>query len=314
LIVLLLCAAAHGQISPATASQLPPDALPDSPGAVLVASLSPPPSPSSSNDDSTPPIHQQSVIVLAEASFAADNARPVTCHNSIWWHPRSLQPASSDSDAITESQLGCINPLNPFDRFLNTTIPVPMTPRQKGYLALHNLADPFNLATIIATSGITIAADSHTAYGPGVGGFGLSVGVSLLQDATGEFFGTFLIPSIAHEDPHYRRMPNASIPRRIVYAISRTVIGRNDNGSPMPAYSTLLTYPITAELSNLYVPGIKSNGPSTAERILVGYATDPVNNLITEFLPDVARRVHVRIIFVQQIINQVAANPPGSNP
>ena len=74
----------------------------------------------------------------------------------------------------------------------------------------------------------------------------------------------------------------------------------------MPNYGTLLTYPISAEISNLYVPGVHSDGPSTVARIVTGLATDPANNLLTEFLPDVARRIHVRIIFVQRIINNVA--------
>ena len=35
-------------------------------------------------------------------------------------------------------------------------------------------------------------------------------------------------------------------------------------------------------------------------------ATAPIENFITEFLPDIASRIHVRIVLVQQIINQVA--------
>ena len=65
---------------------------------------------------------------------------------------------------------------------------------------------------------------------------------------------------------------------------------------------------IGAELGNLYVPGIHTDGPSTVTRILTSYALDPANNLLTEFLPDVASRVHVRIIFVQRILNNIASS------
>jgi hypothetical protein len=75
----------------------------------------------------------------------------------------------------------------------------------------------------------------------------------------------------------------------------------------MPNYAVLLTYPIDAEISNLYVPGIQSNGASTAKRILTGYALDPTNNLLTEFLPDIASRIHVRVIVVQRILNNIAS-------
>ena len=77
----------------------------------------------------------------------------------------------------------------------------------------------------------------------------------------------------------------------------------------MPNYAILLMYPIAAQISNLYVPGLQTNARSTGLRILTGYALDPVNNLIIEFLPDVARHIHIRVIFVQQIINQVAVGP-----
>ena len=70
--------------------------------------------------------------------------------------------------------------------------------------------------------------------------------------------------------------------------------------------SALLTNPICAEISNLYVPGVNGNGPSTAARIMTGYATEPVDNLITEFLPDVASHIHVHDIFVQRILNKMA--------
>jgi len=221
---------------------------------------------------------------------------------------RSGLSSSPGVDSADGSREPCLQSPNPYARFLDTTAPAPLTPEQKAHLALHNLKDPGNLATIGYTSAFTIATNAHTAYGPGWKGFGSNAGYSLLQDATGEFFGTFLVPSLTHEDPHYHRMPHASFPRRFVHAVSRTLIAQSDNGSPMPNYATLLTNPICAEISNLYVPGINGNGPSTVERIMTGYATDPIDNLVTEFLPDVARRIHIRIIFVQRVLNQVSSD------
>jgi hypothetical protein len=198
--------------------------------------------------------------------------------------------------------------LNPYHRFLDSTTPIPLTPAQKGKLAIHNLTSPGNLATIAGLSAFTIGTNAHTAYGPGWKGLGRDAGYSFVQDAAGEFFGTFLIPSLAHQDPHYHRMPHASIRRRIGHAVSRTFVAQKDEGGLMPNYATLLSNPITAELSNLYVPGIHTNGPSTVARIMIDYATDPEGNLITEFLPDLAKHIHIKIIFVQRILNPVQTN------
>jgi len=218
------------------------------------------------------------------------------------------RPGSPDADSADQGREPCLEGPNPYQRFLNTTAPAPLTPGQKALLAVHDMKDPGNLATILGTAAFTVGANAHTAYGPGWTGFRRNVGYSFTQDATGEFFGTFLIPSVTHEDPHYHRMPHASIAKRTLHAVSRTVMAQGDDGKLMPNYATLLTYPICTELSNLYVPGVNDNGPSTARRIMVGYATDPVDNLITEFLPDVARRIHVRVIFVQRVLNQVSSD------
>jgi hypothetical protein len=210
-------------------------------------------------------------------------------------------PASSGQPAKP-----CPRRQNFFKRFLDSPAPVPLTPQQKAELAIHNMTYWGNLVTVAGTSAFSVGIDAHSAYGPGFKGFGRDTGYSLLQDATGEFFGTFLIPSLTGEDGRYHRMPHASIPRRLIHVLSRTIIAQSDDGRPMPNYATLLTNPICAEISNLYLPGISTNGPSTVERIAVGYATDPIDNMITEFLPDVASHIHVHDIFVQRIVNRVA--------
>jgi hypothetical protein len=290
LALVLLVPSARSQSATTPASPpAPAESLPDSPGTVLQQATHP---------------TEDSVIVIAEASYSANGTALPPCSISRWrFRPRDETPADA------QSRKSCIDILNPYTRFLDTKMIIPMTPRQKGYLAVRNFTDPFNLATVAATSGFSVAIDPHSAYGPGWPGFAKSAGVSLLQDASGEFFGTWLIPSIVHEDPRYHRMPDASVPRRLLHAISRPVIAQSDLGAPMPNYATLLTYPIVAEISNLYVPGIHSNGPSTVARVATGLALDPVDSLIEEFLPDVAKRIHVRIIFVQQILNQVVSDP-----
>jgi hypothetical protein len=251
---------------------------------------------------------QENVVAVAEASFKATGGGARSCGVFSAMKVIYVDPSRYDVPKP------CTELIYPYQRFLTSNIVIPMTWEQKGYLALHNLADPINFATILGISAITVGADSHSAYGPGLKGFGKSVGVSYLQDATGQFFGAFAIPVIAHQDPRYFRMPRAPFAKRVVYSISRTAVSRSDSGKSMPNYATLLNYPIGAELANLYVPGIHPDAASTVARIFTGYALDPVNGLINEFLPDFASHVHVRIIIVQRILNNVASGNsiPGS--
>jgi hypothetical protein len=293
--MLLSAITAFAQTQPARVPETPAY-LPDTPAAEL--------------PDAPDPAQaaQQDVVAVAEASFKATGGGARSCGVFTALKVIYVDPSRYDVPKP------CTELIYPYQRFLTSNIVIPMTWQQKGYLALHDLADPVNFGTILGISAITVGADSHSAYGPGLKGFGKSVGVSYLQDATGQFFGAFAIPVIAHQDPRYFRMPHARFTKRLVYSISRTVVSRSDSGKSMPNYATLLTYPISAELSNLYVPGIHPDGPSTVARIFTGYALDPINGLINEFLPDVASHVHVRIIIVQRILNNVASgnNIPGT--
>jgi hypothetical protein len=284
-------------------AQIQPPTVPETP-----AQLSDTGSPDLPDAPNPAQAQQEAVVAVAEASFKATGGGARSCGVVTSLKVIYVDPSRYDVPKP------CTELIYPYQRFLTSNIVIPMTWQQKGYLALHDLADPVNFGTILGISAITVGADSHSAYGPGLKGFGKSVGVSYLQDATGQFFGAFAIPVIAHQDPRYFRMPHDRFTKRLVYSISRTVVSRSDSGQSMPNYATLLTYPISAELSNLYVPGIHPDAPSTIARIFTGYALDPVNSLINEFLPDVASRVHIRIIIVQRILNNVASgnNIPGS--
>jgi len=196
--------------------------------------------------------------------------------------------------------------INWYERFVTGPDVKPLTVEEKGRLAVHNLLDPFNLLTIGGEAGISVAANSHSAYGPGFPGWGRYVGVSFTQDMTGEFVGTFLIPSLVHQDPHYHRMPNATIPRRIFHCVAQIAWTQGDNGRGMINYADLAGFAIDDALGNLYVPGQQTRLSASTERYAIGLATAPVDNFVTEFLPDVARHFHIQVVIIQRVINQVA--------
>jgi hypothetical protein len=254
--------------------------LPEAPSAVMMASV---------QQDKMPPRPSPGT----SATLAKEKLPP--CETLDWgW---KLRPKTAPPQPCEQ---------NPLQMIVGEGSVAPLTPAQKAELAVHNIVDPFNLITITGYAGIYVAADSHSPYGPGLKGFGRLTGYSLAEDTQGEFFGVYAIPVLAHEDPRYHRMPHRPVKIRVLHALAHTVIANHDDGSLMPNYATLLTYPLSAELSNLYVPGIGRNGPSTIKRIGLGYATDPSGALIAEFLPDVAKRIHVRVVFVQEILNQIA--------
>jgi hypothetical protein len=222
--------------------------------------------------------------------------------------PDAPKPAANNEPSTKDCKIHpCPVPIiNWYKRFEDGPQVKPLTPKEKAWLATKNLLDPFNLITILGTSAISVAIDSHSPYGPGMPGFARNFGVSFTQDMTGEFFNTFLIPSIVHQDPHYHRMPHASYPRRALHAIAQVGWTQGDNGKGMLNYATLVGFAIDDEIGNLYVPGRQTDAGATAQRYAIGLATAPIDNFITEFLPDVASHVHVQIVVVQRIINRFA--------
>jgi hypothetical protein len=80
----------------------------------------------------------------------------------------------------------------------------------------------------------------------------------------------------------------------------------------MPNYSVLVGTAIGDALGNLYVPGREKSWGAGIARWGTAIATDPIDNFITEFVPDLARRVNIQIVLVQRVINQVAKQGGGA--
>ncbi len=222
-----------------------------------------------------------------------------------------LSDTSSSAGAtpvITRVCMPHLPMINWYARFLSGPEVKPMTPDEKAWLAVHNLLDPFNLITITGEAAISVAANSHSSYGPGFPGWGRYVGVSFTQDMTGEFFGTYLIPSLVHQDPHYHREPDATIRHRISHAALQVLWTQGDNGHSMVNWANIAGFAIDDEIGNLYVPGQATRASATASRYFIGLGTAPIDNYVIEFLPDVARHIHIQIVVIQRVINQVARN------
>lgn len=199
-----------------------------------------------------------------------------------------------------------------YELFANGPQTKPLTPKGKAWLAVRNVADPFNNITILGEAAIAVGSDAHSPYGPGMAGYGRYVGVSYTQVMTGEFFGTFLIPSVVHQDPHYHRMPDAKIPRRILHATTQVIWTQSDSGKGMVNYANVVGFAIEDGIANLYVPGRETDLGATGSRYVIGLATAPIGNYVTEFIPDVARHIHVQVVIIQRIINQVARSEGGT--
>jgi hypothetical protein len=314
--VALACAAARAQQAlPAPVagqSSVPASALPDapspqlpadSPPCVLLALLPAPPDPFAAPQNSFPP--------AAPAATRPAARRDLSASGRISTFMAASPVCGTEQCTAAQAAMSCTPGTNPFLETLHAQMHPPLTARDKARVAVRGVLDPFNLLTIAGTSAISIASNADSAYGPGVMGWGRLTGITLTEDVTGEFFGTFLIPSIAHQDPHYHRMPNAPLKRRIAHCIYQVVWSQGDDGRGIFNYSTVVGTAASESINNLYVPYRQRNLPASAERYWTALATDPIGNFITEFVPDLAQRLNVRIVLLQRIVNRVAIEEGG---
>jgi hypothetical protein len=248
---------------------------------------------------------------VSESAALPDAPRPQVAPGTADTHqcepPKACPPASPQASGQQKNAGTGGTPRFDFSHPLGKPPSTgPLTPKNKLRLAASDVADPFNLITIGATAAITIGSNAHTDYGPGMKGWAKNSGTLLTEDMTGAFFATFLVPSLTRQDPRYYRMPKASIPRRIANAIVQPVWARSDRGTPMPNYGDLIGIPAAITLANVYVPGREQGVGPTVESSAIAIASSPIDNFISEFLPDVAKHVSIHIVFIQRIVNHIA--------
>ncbi|MGC8550588.1 MAG: hypothetical protein ACP5M4_12900 [Acidobacteriaceae bacterium] len=186
--------------------------------------------------------------------------------------------------------------------------------RQLAAMAVRDVADPFNLLSVLGSAAIVVGSNSHSIFGPGMPGLARATGVTLTENMTDEFFGTFLIPSIDHQAPGFRRMPNRGFWQRLAHCGTQVFWTRSQQGVPMVNYSSVVGTIAEQGVAVTYVPFRRTGWAAAAERVGLDYATAPIGNLINEFVPQVASHINVRVVFFQNIINRVATTvgqPPS---
>ena len=177
----------------------------------------------------------------------------------------------------------------------------------KFRLAVANVSDPFAVITTALDSEMGNATGSGSKLPRGANGFGERFGISMAGQATSEFFSTFLISSIFHQDPHYHRQPDAAVGKRFAHALSYVVVTRSDSGKPMFNFAEFLGTASSSIVEGGLHPEWERNPGATSGRVFISIGSDAAWNLMTEFLPDVARHMNPRLMLLRRLADKAAA-------
>ena len=165
---------------------------------------------------------------------------------------------------------------------------------QKFGLFVDNSVSLHGLAEASLGAGLSLAADSPSGYGQGGVGYGKRFGASMARLASSNFFGTFLLASALHQDPRFFPLREPSIGRSVSYSLERVVVTRNDDGRDVCNWSGLLGPLLAESLANAYWPESDRNVGWTFRRYGVDLGTRAGTNLLREYWPVIARRMHHR--------------------
>jgi hypothetical protein len=167
----------------------------------------------------------------------------------------------------------------------------PLTTRGKGRLFVKDATDPFNLFWVAFDAGIAQANNDFPEYGQGAAGYGKRLGSGLADATAGRFFGTFLFPSVLHQDPRYYRVGSGPFKKRIGHALIRPVLTHKDSGERAFNWSGLLGSIAASSLSNAYYPERNRGVGPTFSRVAMGIPFSMVDELFNEFGPDLEKTI-----------------------
>ena len=160
----------------------------------------------------------------------------------------------------------------------------PLTTRQKYALAFRNASDPGNIMLVGLTAGVQQADNAFPGYGQGAQGYGKRYGADLGNLVVGTFMGGAVLPSLFHQDPRYFYKGTGTTRQRLVYALTRAVITRGDNGNWQPNYSGVLGDLSAGAISNIYyAPSDRQGARLTLINGFLGIAGDAMNGVFQEF-------------------------------
>jgi hypothetical protein len=172
---------------------------------------------------------------------------------------------------------------------------VPLTAGNKVIYGFADAFNPFAFVGVTLSAGYSHLVNSAPHYGTNAEAFGKREGASALRNTVQTLSTDAVFAPIFHDDPRYYELgaPHKFV-SRVVYAATRVVITRSDDGRSRLNAPLLLGYGVAAGMNNLYYPDQDTGGKQTAESYgtsLVGAALGMEAN---EFLDDALRIVHLR--------------------
>ena len=203
---------------------------------------------------------------------------------------QAQDPPKADPNGISKDRLFFTLPN--FLTLENANQVKPLTAGQKYKVVARSSFDYVQYPWYAFLAGISQAQNSEAGYGQGAQGYAKRFGASMADGTIENFVTSAVLPSMLHQDPRFFQSGHGGFWHRSVYAFSRIVITRGDNGKSQFNYSEVVGSAFAASVSTYsYHPREDKTLANTAKvwGTQVGY--DALTYVVKEFWPDIRRKL-----------------------
>jgi hypothetical protein len=167
----------------------------------------------------------------------------------------------------------------------------PMTVKEKWHLAWKNVIDPFNIGSAALGAAWSQADGGTPKYGRGGEALAKRFGAAIGDSSSQTVFATGAAV-ILHQDPRYfRKGPSSNVLVRVADSLKQIVVARQDSGARTFNASNILGMAAGIGFSNVYYPSSSRTGTVMLGRVVTSLSADAMGNLLSEFWPDVRKKV-----------------------
>ena len=247
------------------------------------------------------------IFLLSVCSCAASAQQPPdlkiqsTDASDTPWAKRALaalgaagqSPSQGPSDthqSTAQQTVGVITRKSVFFPELATNR-TPLTSGEKFKLFVDKTISPSTFIGAIGSAAYGQAVNRYEGYGQGWDGYGKRVGAALANSASTNFLGTFLIPSLLHQDPRHFFTERPGFGRKLEYAFSRQVVTRTDSGHNTFNWSRILSLIGSEAIANTYLPPEERRVGKTFERAGYRFGIGIGTTLLKEYWPMIFKKL-----------------------
>ncbi len=170
----------------------------------------------------------------------------------------------------------------------------PLTAGEKVHAGAKDLYSYENFAAMFISAGYEHVVNSSPNYGTDKGAFGERLGAAAIRETSQTAFTEMVFAPLLHEDArYYVKGASANPVKRTLYAITRPLITRKDDGGSTVNGALLLGYAASAAITPAYYPQINHNFHDVALVYGGSIGGAALGFFVSEFSEDVFRALHL---------------------